>query len=80
MAESLAQIRRSAHCKYRAHGFQRPLAVTVEVESGKDIRSDIAARIVGCGLGLYELRGVSLSLEEIFLQLTTEDAAQKPAA
>ena len=31
--------------------------------------------LVGKGWPLYELRGVSLSLEEIFLELTTEDSA-----
>jgi ABC-2 type transport system ATP-binding protein len=55
------------------------LAVTVEAAEGKDIRSEIAAKIVGQGYALYELRGVNLSLEEIFLQLTTEDPAQKAA-
>jgi ABC-2 type transport system ATP-binding protein len=55
------------------------LAVTVEAAEGKDIRSEIAAKIVGQSYALYELRGVNLSLEEIFLQLTTEDPAQKAA-
>lgn len=50
------------------------VAVTVEAEPGQDVRSRIAAKIVGKGWPLYELRGVSLSLEEIFLELTTEDS------
>ncbi|MGH9712157.1 MAG: ABC transporter ATP-binding protein [Candidatus Acidiferrales bacterium] len=56
------------------------LYATVETAQGKDIRSEIAAKIVGSGWPLYELRGVSLSLEDIFLELTTEDAshAQPP--
>jgi ABC-2 type transport system ATP-binding protein len=61
-------------------GSSGRVAVTAEAVAGKDLRSEIAARIVGKGLGLYELRGASLSLEEIFLQLTTEDPAHKPAA
>lgn len=48
---------------------------TVEVAPGKDIRSQIAAKIVEQGWSLYELRGISLSLEDIFLELTTDDAA-----
>ena len=32
------------------------------------------------GWPLYELRGVSLSLEDIFLELTTEDAAHAQAS
>ena len=50
-------------------------AVTVESAAGEDVRSEIAAKIVGCGWPLFELRGVNLSLEDIFLQLTTEDVA-----
>jgi ABC-2 type transport system ATP-binding protein len=51
------------------------LHATVETAQGKDIRSAIAAKIAEKGWSLYELRGVSLSLEDIFLQLTTDDAA-----
>lgn len=50
------------------------LAVTVEAVPGSDLRSEIATKIVGRGWPLFELRGVALSLEEIFLQLTTQDA------
>jgi len=56
------------------------LYATVEAAADKDIRSQIAARVVEKGWSLYELRGVSLSLEDIFLQLTTEDAAHAQAA
>ncbi|MEP7273102.1 MAG: ATP-binding cassette domain-containing protein [Acidobacteriota bacterium] len=57
-----------------------PVSATVESERGKDLRSRIAAAIINGGLELVELRGVSLSLEEIFLQLTTEEkpAEEKP--
>jgi len=48
---------------------------TIEAAEGKDIRSAIAAKIVEKGWPLYELKGVSLSLEDIFLELTTDDAA-----
>jgi ABC-2 type transport system ATP-binding protein len=51
------------------------VAATVEAAAGKDIRSQIAAGVVEKGWPLFELRGVSLSLEDIFLQLTTEDSA-----
>ena len=53
---------------------------TIEVSSGKDIRSDIAAAVVQKGWPLYELRGVNLSLEDIFLQLTTDESAQAQAS
>ena len=51
------------------------LTAIVESAPGQDIRSQIAAKIVESGWPLYELRGASLSLEDIFLQLTTDDAA-----
>jgi gliding motility-associated transport system ATP-binding protein len=50
------------------------VALMVEASAGQDVRSQIAARIVGKGWPLYELRGVNLSLEEIFLELTTDDS------
>jgi len=50
----------------------------VESEAGRDIRRDLAAVVVTSGWGLLELRPVRMSLEDIFLHLTTEEAA--PAA
>ena len=46
-----------------------------EVESlqGKNIRADIARAVVEAGWNLTELHAVGLSLEEIFLQLTSGD-------
>jgi ABC-2 type transport system ATP-binding protein len=54
---------------------------TVEGSEGKDIRSEIASGVVGKGWPLFELRSVSMSLEDIFLELTTDDATHaQPAA
>jgi ABC-2 type transport system ATP-binding protein len=50
---------------------------TVQSEVGADIREALAKAIVTGGFGLMELRPAHLSLEEIFLQLTTTDT---PAA
>jgi len=47
----------------------------VESESGRDVRRDLAKTIVSNGWGLLELRPMRMSLEEIFLSLTTDDAA-----
>ncbi len=57
------------------------VVATIESAQGEDVRSQVAAKIVGRGWPLFELRGVSLSLEDVFLQLTTEDSehAAKPA-
>jgi ABC-2 type transport system ATP-binding protein len=52
----------------------------VESESGRDVRRELAAAVVGRGWGLLELRPMRMSLEEIFLQVTTEDAALPEAA
>jgi gliding motility-associated transport system ATP-binding protein len=51
-----------------------------EVESlqGRQIRADLARTVVNAGWSLSELRAVGLSLEDIFLQLTT--AEQKDMA
>jgi ABC-2 type transport system ATP-binding protein len=50
----------------------------VESESGRDIRRELARTIVSGGWGLTELRPMRMSLEEIFLSLTTDEVA--PAA
>jgi ABC-2 type transport system ATP-binding protein len=49
------------------------VGATIESEQGTDLRPQIAARVVGSGLDLLELRAVKLSLEDIFMQLTTEE-------
>jgi len=46
---------------------------TVEAEVGADVRKEIAAAIVRHNWGLLELKTESLSLEKIFLQLTTRE-------
>src|SRR3989442_1921853 len=45
----------------------------VESQHGRDVRRDLARTIVTNGWGLLELRPMRLSLEEIFLSLTTEE-------
>ena len=45
----------------------------VEAEANRDVRTDVARAVVQQGLGLLELRPTRITLEEIFLQLTTED-------
>ena len=46
-------------------------AFEVESETGRDVRRELASAIVDRGWGLLELRPMRMSLEEIFLQLTT---------
>ena len=45
----------------------------VNSESGRDVRRQLAAVVVTNGWGLLELRPLRMSLEEIFLHLTTEE-------
>ena len=45
----------------------------IQSERGHDVRRDLARTIVTSGWGLLELRPMRLSLEEVFLSLTTED-------
>lgn len=54
-------------------------ALEVNSESGRDVRRELAAAVVARGWGLLELRPLRMSLEEVFLHLTTADAAA-PAA
>ena len=51
----------------------------VESERGRDVRRDLARMVVSSGWGLLELRPVHMSLEEIFLQLTTEEPPAEAA-
>lgn len=48
----------------------------IEMNQGADRRTDIAALIVQRGWGLLELRPVSVSLEDIFLKLTTTEETE----
>jgi ABC-2 type transport system ATP-binding protein len=54
-------------------------AFEIESESGRDVRPELARAIVQGGWGLLELRPMRMSLEEIFLSLTTEDAPVEAA-
>jgi ABC-2 type transport system ATP-binding protein len=55
-------------------------AFEVESQTGHDVRRDLAATVVARGWGLLELRPLRMSLEDIFLQLTTQETAQDTAA
>ena len=51
-------------------GFQ------VETAPGRDVRREVSRAVVDAGWGLLELRAQQMSLEDIFLQLTTEETAE----
>jgi len=48
----------------------------VESDRGTDVRRELARTIVNRGWGLLELRPMRMSLEEIFLQVTTDESAE----
>jgi ABC-2 type transport system ATP-binding protein len=48
----------------------------VDSEQGRDVRRDLARAVVSNGLGLLELRPMRMSLEQIFLSLTTEETEE----
>jgi len=48
--------------------------IDVEAEAGRDIRSELSWAVVTKGFGLVGLQQLGMSLEEIFLHLTTTDA------
>jgi gliding motility-associated transport system ATP-binding protein len=47
----------------------------VDSESGRDVRRDLARTVVSSGWGLLEMRPMRMSLEDVFLSLTTDEAA-----
>jgi len=65
--------------KARAHP-DGLLTLEVEADAGRDVRADLAQAIVTKGFGLLGLQQVGMSLEEIFLHLTTTDRAEEPSA
>ena len=75
LRDVLGQIPGASRVQIEAAPLAGHVLATIEAAEGKDIRSAVAARIVEKGWPLFELKGVSLSLEDIFLELTTDDAA-----
>jgi ABC-2 type transport system ATP-binding protein len=51
----------------------------VESERGTDVRRELARTIVNRGWGLLELRPMRMSLEEVFMKVTTDETPQAAA-
>ena len=56
------------------------LVFEVESLQGRQIRADLARTVVNSGWNLNEMRSVGLSLEDIFLQLTSAEKAAETTA
>jgi len=52
---------------------QNHYKIRVTAAPEADPGRDVAAAIVGAGLGLYEMKRIQVSLEDVFLELTTEE-------
>jgi ABC-2 type transport system ATP-binding protein len=78
--EAAEHLRRLDKVKRVSIKGQDDGVATVEVEASKgtDLRAALAASVVQKGWGLLELKAVGLGLEEVFLQLVTQEPA--PAA
>ena len=48
-------------------------------EGSGDPGGEMAAALVAAGLGLYELRRIRISLEDVFLNLTTQEKTEAEA-
>ncbi len=51
--------------------------VLVEIQGEEDVRHLIAQKVIESGLELYQLRRQSVSLEEVFVQLTTDEEKEE---
>ncbi len=52
---------------------------SVQMEKGQDARKELARAVVESGWGLLEMRPVGLSLEDVFLKLTTTEDSDEPS-
>jgi ABC-2 type transport system ATP-binding protein len=55
-------------------------SVEFEFSAGQDVRPQVAKTVVQAGFDLLEMRPIGLSLEEIFLELTRDNATDKKAS
>jgi ABC-2 type transport system ATP-binding protein len=56
-----------------AAGPAGPTTYTVECKLNSDLRRVLASTVVSQGWGLLELRGISMSLEDVFINLITQE-------
>ncbi len=56
------------------------ITLEVHTEKNHEVRSELARAIVESGWGLFELKTSGMSLEDIFLKLTTRDLSEEAAS
>jgi ABC-2 type transport system ATP-binding protein len=64
----------------RSHAGAQNTTLEVEAEAGRDVRAEVARTVVSQGHDLLSLQQAGMSLEEIFLHLTTSDVESRPKA
>jgi len=77
-AASVLEVLRAVPGVLAAHprgGHDGAVIVDIEAEAGRDVRAELAWAVVTKGHALLGLQQMGMSLEEIFLHLTTTDAA-----
>lgn len=65
--------------RVKPHEGGRAGRLVVETDRSMDVRPDIARQVVGSGRDLLELKLMDLSLEDIFMQLVTEEPEEAAA-
>ena len=65
--------------KVTAQGTADPRLYVVECAPRQDIRDELASAVVSAGYSLLGLKATEMSLEDIFIQLTTKDKAEPDA-
>jgi len=78
LREAVGQVMGVAAVKTEAH--DGVVSLHVDAEPGRDLRAELARCVVQKGYDLLALQPVGMSLEDIFLHLTTADAATSGAA
>lgn len=73
--ERVDGVSRVLHHETRDHRIR----FTLESQQGREIRPELARAVIESGWNLNELRSVGMSLEEIFLQLTSDQKPQESA-
>jgi ABC-2 type transport system ATP-binding protein len=79
LREKLERVAGVVAVKLHGAPGHRP-AFEIEVDKGRDLRGELARAVVHGGWTLLELRPMGLSLEEIFLELTREEAEASAVA
>lgn len=76
LQDALKSIEGISNIDLQSHTESGQLTASVEVGQGLDLRAPIAARVVNSGLELLELGTINVSLEDIFMKLTTEEKSE----